>query len=128
MGRIENLRLYYEELRQDDEFEQWLFDAVKAETERLVGGRLVQKFFDGSPTALDVVFLAGYWEKEVKYALADLISDAFEEGHSWNEVAAALGVSRQAVVKRHREWIGLSPWQKARVEGQPHPERPELTL
>jgi AraC-like DNA-binding protein len=124
MNRTDQLRAIYEDLRDDDgEFWPAIGAAVDGELDKLAEGQLVKKFFHGRPSVLDVLFLAGAWEKEVKFAVADKIAEALESGHSWNQVAAALGISRQAAVKRFREWTGNSAYQLALINGHPAPRR-----
>jgi len=43
------------------------------------------------------------------------IAAAREKGASWEDVADALGVSRQAVYQRYRHRNGNSPWADARA-------------
>lgn len=117
MGRVDDFRTAYQEIREDDDFFEWMGDAVKEEVRILGTGRTAKRFFPQGANVLDVLFLIGEWEKDVKWAVGGQIFEAFEQGHSWNEVAAVLGRSRQAVVKRHREWTGMSGWERRQAEG-----------
>ena len=67
-----------------------------------------ERFFDGSTSILDVIFVAQEWHKEVKWLPTMKISNALEAVHSRKEIAApSASVSRQqAAVKRFGEWTG----------------------
>lgn len=54
---------------------------------------------------LDVLFIEGIISETLgTFALGQQVSDAWDQGHSWSEIAVALGVSRQAATKRFRHW------------------------
>lgn len=114
----DRLREDYAQLRDDGEFWDWLGGAVRGEVEKLAEGRASELFFGGETTPLDIIFLIREWEKEVKWALSGQIAEALEAGHSWSQIAAALGTSRQAAVKRFQEWSGSSSaYQQRRAQG-----------
>jgi hypothetical protein len=50
--------------------------------------------------AVDALYLAGYVARQVSWTLYDQVGRCRDAGHSWEEIGAALGISRQAAAKR----------------------------
>ena len=98
MGHIEELRERYEAVRW--ELDGVMPDYVSVELEGWASADVAMDAFGREANSLDAVCLIAAYEKAVPSALASQILAALDEGHSWNEVAAALGVSRQAARKR----------------------------
>jgi len=66
-------------------------------------GEIAHLSFGPSADALDAVFLLSELAHELETALRWEVHAARGDGASWQEVADALGVSRQAATKRF-EW------------------------
>jgi hypothetical protein len=115
----EALRDDYAALLDQDEFLEWLGEGVTVQFGRLGAAEVAEQFFGRAPGALDLVFLATQWHEETEFNVFTRVGDAIEAGHSWRAIAAALGVSRQAAVKRYREWAGKSVYERAREQGIP---------
>ena len=99
MGKISELRQRYERALQRAATLGMDDAAIDRCAEWAAGDEAYGLFGRGSDV-LDSIFLLA-WQK-TNSALTEQIRVAIdEEGRSWNEVAAALGVSRQAAVKRH---------------------------
>jgi hypothetical protein len=96
VGRVEELRGCYE--ANSERLEDWL---VEFEIPRWYSGDVLRDFFGSDGDALDVICLLASLARSVPLNISEQIGHALDEGHSWNEIAAALGVSRQAAVKRY---------------------------
>ena len=49
---------------------------------------------------VDLIAMLRFRVESANLAIGQQIDTAIDEGHSWNEIAIALGVSRQAAIKR----------------------------
>lgn len=78
----------------------WMDDAVVNHLEAWCAEDAAMAIFGPGADVLDTLFLMKRYADAIPFALAHQVRAALEEGHSWNEISAALGVSRQAAVKR----------------------------
>lgn len=98
MGKLDGLSERYSQVRSD--LEEWLPRFVRAELANWASGEDAARYFGSHANSLDALFLIAVYEKQLPYALWRQVQAALSEGHSWNEIAVALGVSRQAARKR----------------------------
>jgi hypothetical protein len=99
VGETAARRQRYAEVRED--LTSWsIADEVAEHILEWVSGDIAMHYFGHHADALDALFLMAFYEKWLPLVLRDQVDAALSEGHSWNEVAAALGVSRQAAKKR----------------------------
>jgi len=94
MGKIDDLNSRYDEVRDPD---GWWEDALAEQLEAFAAGDIAMSVFGHQSDSLDHIFVLAEIERTTKLLLDYRI--AVRE-FSWNEIAAALGVSRQAAVKR----------------------------
>ena len=99
------LRAKYDAVR--DEYEEAVFDEVQFLLQQFASGSTAEEFFGQSLSPLDALCAMDMFARNVKFALAEQIAVCLSRGyeHSWNEISAALGVSRQAVVKRFGPFV-----------------------
>lgn len=83
-----------------NEFADSLWEQVIADMESFASGEFAVEAFGTAATSLDAVCLMAMYEKYLPSALGFQIQQALQEGYTWSDVAAALGVSRQAAEKR----------------------------
>jgi hypothetical protein len=102
MGYVEDLRSKYDTVRSD--LDEWLSEDVKLQLDRWASGRFAREQF-GHVSELDALCLIATWAAQVPWVLATQVQACREQGRSWNEVAAALGVSRQAAKKRFEKLV-----------------------
>lgn len=95
---IPALRTRYDEARAAID---WLPELVREEVSEFATGDIAADLFGQNMNDLDALCLMAQWERAMPYVLwAQVMGAIHEQGRSWNEVAAALGVSRQAAIKR----------------------------
>lgn len=99
VGETKARRERYEAVRSNLSWEL-VVDEVEEHIQEWASGDIAMHYFGHHADALDALFLMGYYEKHLPLVLRDQVHVARSEGHSWNEIAAALGVSRQAATKR----------------------------
>ncbi len=92
-------RQHYADIREDLTWSATR-DEVGEHILEWASGDIAMRYFGHDADALDALFLMAYYEKSLPLVLRDQVDVARSEGRSWNEVAAALGVSRQAAEKR----------------------------
>lgn len=68
-----------------------------------ISGPIGMETFGPGMNTLDGLSLLAASEKKMEFVIFNQIRDARNDDHSWNEIAAAMGVSRQAVRKRFKE-------------------------
>lgn len=90
-------RQAYDDIRTDL---SWLTESVLQNLQEWTGGAAALDLFGTETDSLDVLFLMSAYAAEVPYVLWQQVQDALADGASWNAIAAALGVSRQAAKKR----------------------------
>jgi hypothetical protein len=95
VGRIEDARERYAAVRRGVIWEEWGLDPQEWAT-----GEIAAHYFGSSADSLDMLCLMAAYEAELRYALEGAVDLARYDGRSWSEIAAALGVSRQAATKR----------------------------
>jgi hypothetical protein len=95
MGRVEELRARYDAV--SEAIEDGLFEL---DVRQFCSGPTLVEVFGRNADSLDVICLLAALARVLPTSIGDQIGLALNEGHSWNEIAAALGVSRQAAVKR----------------------------
>ena len=91
-------RARYDDVRRS--LEEWLPDSIRDELEAWSSGEIAQEYFGRDADVLDALCLLASYEKQLPYVVWSQVQAALEEGSSWNAIAAALGVSRQAARKR----------------------------
>jgi hypothetical protein len=99
MAPIDELRARYAPVWNDLEH-GWLGDEIMHEVMEWASGPIAMQYFGRGADALDALCLMAAWERAMSTALWYQIVAARSEGRSWNQVAVALGVSRQAAMKR----------------------------
>lgn len=98
MTRIEVTRTKYERTR--EKLGWWLADDVALRVEEWSTGDIAQEEFGLLTDSLDALCLTALWADQMAYVLYRAVEVSRSDGFSWNEIGAALGVSRQAAVKR----------------------------
>ena len=101
---ISDLEDRYESVRQPHPSDpaSMFGDWVAKNVESFVSGEVGFGIFGSEMDSLDAVALVSLYEKKMDFVLLRQITAALAEGHSWNRIAAAMGVSRQAARKRFR--------------------------
>jgi DNA-directed RNA polymerase specialized sigma24 family protein len=97
VGRLEDLRDRYAAVRREVLWELWGLDPQEWAT-----GEIGVHHFGSGADSLDALCLIAAYEADMRYSLAAAVELARYDGRSWSEIAAALGVSRQAATKRFR--------------------------
>lgn len=101
MGETKARRERYEAVRSDLLWYSGV-DEVADHINEWASGDIAMHYFGHHADELDSLFLMAYYEKHLSLVLRDQVHVARSENHSWNEIAAALGVSRQAATKRFK--------------------------
>jgi hypothetical protein len=99
VGSLSDLRAHFAAVQEnwDDWFSQFAAEAIND----YVTGREAAQLFDGDVDTLDALFLLARLERDtLPYLIHRQALAAADDGFSRNEIAAALGVSRQAATKR----------------------------
>ncbi len=73
---------------------------LQEEISDLVAGEVANYAFGPSADSLDVVCLLAETVNEVVTLLRHQVGTARRDGYTWNAIAGAIGVSRQAATKR----------------------------
>jgi hypothetical protein len=81
-----------------DQIEDWLFEA---EIPAWASGRASIEFFGQDANALDIICLLASYQRVLPMVIRVQVDQALQDGHSWTDIAAALGTSRQAASKRY---------------------------
>jgi hypothetical protein len=97
MGGAEGRRAKYEAKRVDGEF--WQNALFEFWIPEFAAETPLMEAFGVESDSIDLLFVYAEIERSVRHLMWMLINFELEEA-SWNEIAAALGVSRQAAVKR----------------------------
>ena len=64
-------------------------------------GQTVVDFFGPGADALDSICIVASYQRVLPRIMSIQIDLARQDGHSWTDIAAALGTSRQAATKRY---------------------------
>jgi len=92
--RVSARRTRYEELQ--DSLTEDAGDLVQEWT----SGPIAKKFFGTDTDTVDALFLMVKLADWLETAMLFQVEEARWEGHTWNDISYALGVSRQAAKKR----------------------------
>lgn len=103
VGYIADLRARYDAVRES--LEPWLGDDIRTDLMAWSSGELAADSFGVGANSIDALCLLSAYERQLPYVLWFQVQAALDEGFSWAAIAAALGVSRQAAVKRFAEGI-----------------------
>jgi hypothetical protein len=71
-------------------------------------GSLLSRMVGGGPT--ERLRALAELRRELDSMETELAADALRAGHTWREIGAALGVSKQAAHRRHRHGVALLDW------------------
>lgn len=93
----------YEDLA--GQWEGFIFDFFRREIEEWVSGEVAVEMLGPSIDSLDALFVMALFAEQLPVFLGLQVAAAYEEGASWNQIAACLRVSRQAATKRFRNFI-----------------------
>lgn len=99
MGRIADLLQRYDAAR--EHMGLWVPEEARATLSDWASGDAAVEVFGSDVDELDALCMMQEWERAMPFVLYSQIRQSLgEQGRSWNEVSIALGVSRQAAVKR----------------------------
>ena len=77
----------------DDTFD--LHEWLEADLASIAGG-----VFGGSADTIETLAVAGWFARQMNYVLFEFVVNLRSRGTSWAEIGDALGISRQAALKR----------------------------
>jgi len=77
----------------------WIADQIVEQLLEEFGMEL----FGVTSDSIDALYIAGYVARQVSWTLYDQVTLCRDAGYSWEEIGAALGISRQAAAKRFEQ-------------------------
>lgn len=104
MAKIQKLQARYETARQTFKESGMLADWLSHNVEGYARGETALALFGPHANALDSLCIMQVCAQAVPLALSKQIHAAIDDAQSWNEIAVALGTSRQAARKRFGDW------------------------
>lgn len=115
-------RAFYEAQRERIDRERLIVNDVSMIVSEWVSGEVARHYFGTAADSLDALFLTAQWADQMALVLTEHVDAALDEGFTWDAIAAALGVSRQAATKRFKDGVpppGGRPRRPSSATGRP---------